>query len=221
MKSSLVLAAIAITSLTLSSCDNSSKSSDSATAQATASQFDNYFAAASPEGALPVGEARKAIAEGQKEVVVEGMLIANGPVFHPSAAMFFVCDDSKIKKEGAAGAPAAAGETCDCGEDHDHAGHDHNHADHGHNHADHNHGPKADAKEGAFDWCCTDPAVLKEALLSVQVVDASGKTIPVTIKGVNNMKEEAWVVIKGTPAPSSTKEAPLLNATQIYVVPAK
>lgn len=210
IKTSLSLIAVAVASLALCSCnesDNKSKEKAQAGSSQT-SPFANTFVNSAPEGALTVGDARKAIGEGKEEIVVKGMLISNGTVFHPSAAMFFVCDDSKIEKSSGGGshahepAQATAHETtCSCCAPPEEAT------------------PPAESVE--YDWCCTDPAVLKEALLSVQVVDANGKRIPATIKGVSSMTEEARVVIKGTPAPTSTKETPLLNATQIYVIPAK
>ena len=91
--------------LALVSCNKSADSSakkPAATAQATPNAegaFESLFVQTAPEGALPVGEARKVLATPGKEVVVEGMILAQGKAFMPQMAYFFLCDESKITKE--------------------------------------------------------------------------------------------------------------------------
>lgn len=66
--------------------------------------------------------------------------------------------------------------------------------------------------------CCTPPDVIKVNTLTVQFVDAGGKLIPATAKGVKGLKELDEVVIAGTMDPASTMDAPVLNVDTITIV---
>ena len=72
-----------------------------------------------------------------------------------------------------------------------------------------------------WDVCCDDPDVIKESILTVQVVDGSGRPLKADLTGVGGLKELSKATITGTVAKSSNESNMLINATGIYIQPKK
>lgn len=72
-----------------------------------------------------------------------------------------------------------------------------------------------------WDVCCDDPDVVTASIVTVQVVDESGKPVKASLKGVSGLTELSSVTVTGEVAASSNKENMLVNATGIYVHPSK
>lgn len=74
-----------------------------------------------------------------------------------------------------------------------------------------------DSCQTPWDVCCDDPDVIKASIASIQVVDSDGKLIKQSLKGVNGIKELSELVVKGTIAEGSNKDALIVNASGIYL----
>ncbi len=73
-----------------------------------------------------------------------------------------------------------------------------------------------DACETPWDACCVDSAIIKSLRLTIQVVDAEGRPIAQSLKGLNGLKELDPVVVSGTVAEGSTKENLIINVSSLY-----
>lgn len=72
-----------------------------------------------------------------------------------------------------------------------------------------------------WDVCCDDPEVIKNSILTVQVVDSTGRPLKTNLKGINGLKELSRVTITGTVTKNSNASNMLINATGIYIHPKK
>ena len=72
-----------------------------------------------------------------------------------------------------------------------------------------------------WDVCCDDPDVITASIVTVQVVDASGTPVRSTLKGLNGLKELSTVTVTGEVSGSANESNMLVNASGIYVHPAK
>ena len=69
-----------------------------------------------------------------------------------------------------------------------------------------------------WDVCCESTKDIAAATINIQVTDESGKVLKTGLKGVNGLKELSKVLIEGTVADNSSKDAMTINATAIKVV---
>lgn len=76
-----------------------------------------------------------------------------------------------------------------------------------------------DECETPWDVCCDDPDVIKDSIVTVQVVDADGKPLKNSLKGVSGIEELSSLVVTGEVAEGSNKDNMLVNATGIFVQP--
>lgn len=68
-----------------------------------------------------------------------------------------------------------------------------------------------------WDVCCDSPEDIRDATLTVQLVDKDGKLVHSGFKGVSGIKELSELVVTGVVAEGSNKENLILNATAVYV----
>lgn len=76
-----------------------------------------------------------------------------------------------------------------------------------------------DPCETPWDVCCDDPEVITASIVTVQVVDDSGKPVKSSLKGIGGVTELSSVTITGKVAKASNADNMLVNATGIYVHP--
>lgn len=72
-----------------------------------------------------------------------------------------------------------------------------------------------------WDVCCDDPDAITASIVTVQVVDDSGKPIKSSLKGLNGLKELSTVTVTGEVSQTSSDTNMLVNASGIYVHPKK
>ena len=72
-----------------------------------------------------------------------------------------------------------------------------------------------------WDACCDAKEVIRTAVATIQVVDGKGTVLKESVKGLGGLTELSNVVIKGTVATASGNGVLIVNATGIFVVPAK
>lgn len=72
-----------------------------------------------------------------------------------------------------------------------------------------------------WDVCCDDPDVITASIVTVQVVDDSGKPVKSSLKEMVGVSELSTVTVNGSVAESSNESNMIVNATGIYVHPAK
>ena len=67
-----------------------------------------------------------------------------------------------------------------------------------------------------WDYCCETPETIAEHQATIQVVDAGGQPLKLSLKGRNDLRELSDCVVVGTVAQA---DGPVLvvNATGIYV----
>ncbi len=70
-----------------------------------------------------------------------------------------------------------------------------------------------------WDVCCDLPKDKKSSILTVQIVDSSGRPVKKGLKGLAGIKELNHLTITGIVDKSSTKDNMLINATGIFVQP--
>lgn len=75
--------------------------------------------------------------------------------------------------------------------------------------------------ETPWDVCCDDPEVIKASIVTVQVLDESGKPTKSGLKGVGGLTELSDVTVKGVVSDQSNAENMVINASGIYVTPAE
>ncbi|WP_411827647.1 hypothetical protein [Luteolibacter sp. AS25] len=68
-----------------------------------------------------------------------------------------------------------------------------------------------------WDTCCDDPDVIKQNIVTVQIVDESGTPLKSSIKGLGNLKELSTATVTGTVTEQSNAENMLINAASIYI----
>ena len=78
-----------------------------------------------------------------------------------------------------------------------------------------------DECERPWDVCCDDPEVITASIVTVQVIDDSGKPVKSSLKGIGGVTELSSVTVTGEVAESSNSANMLVNATGIYVHPKK
>jgi len=72
-----------------------------------------------------------------------------------------------------------------------------------------------------WDVCCDDPDVITASIVTVQVVDDSGKPVKSSLKGLNGLKELSTVTVTGEVSGTASETNMLVNASGIYVHPVK
>jgi len=70
-----------------------------------------------------------------------------------------------------------------------------------------------------WDVCCDDPDVVTDSIVTVQVVDESGKPLKAPLKGLSGLRELSSVTVTGEIAEASNKENMLVNASGLFVHP--
>lgn len=68
-----------------------------------------------------------------------------------------------------------------------------------------------------WDVCCDGEQLIKAGVLSIQVVDASGKVLKTGLEGKSGIEKLALVEIEGTVASNSNEDAMTINAEKIFV----
>ncbi|MEG2236923.1 MAG: hypothetical protein RRY13_04630 [Akkermansia sp.] len=177
----LPLIALAITAVTLSSCDNKNN-----LANTTPPGQENSLAAMQARFAadmvgvqlgkyIPIRDARQ-IKPGEK-ATIKASLIGQDNIFEDDLAIFIIGDPAAIKV----------------------------------------------APDKPIPWSDkeTPPEVVKENTMRVQFVDAQGKPLHASAKGVKGLQELDNVIISGTMDEISTPDAPVLNIDKIIIVPTK
>ncbi|MEN8773481.1 MAG: hypothetical protein ABF379_05550 [Akkermansiaceae bacterium] len=76
-----------------------------------------------------------------------------------------------------------------------------------------------DECETPWDVCCDDPDVITASIVTVQVVDESGKPVKSGLKGIGGVAELSAVTITGEVAESSNEKNMIINATGLFVHP--
>lgn len=76
-----------------------------------------------------------------------------------------------------------------------------------------------DECETPWDVCCDDPDVVTASIVTVQVVDDSGKPLKTSLKGLSGLEELSSVTVTGEISDTSNKENMLINATGLFVHP--
>lgn len=74
-----------------------------------------------------------------------------------------------------------------------------------------------DGCQQPWDVCCDLPKDRKASILTVQILDSSGKPLKKGLKGLAGIKELNHLTITGVVDKSSTKDNMLINATGIFV----
>jgi len=69
-----------------------------------------------------------------------------------------------------------------------------------------------------WDVCCDDHDVIKNSIVTVQVVDADGKPLKQGFRNVGGIKELSNLVVRGKVAEGSNEANMLINATSLFVV---
>jgi hypothetical protein len=67
-----------------------------------------------------------------------------------------------------------------------------------------------------WDWCCESPEDIAAHAATIQVVDASGQPLKLSMKGQHNLKELSECTVVGTVAHAEGSTL-IVNATGIYV----
>ena len=75
-----------------------------------------------------------------------------------------------------------------------------------------------DPCKNPWDVCCEETKDIAAATINIQVTDANGKVLKTGLKDVNGLKELSEVIIEGTVAANSSKDAMTINATAIKIV---
>lgn len=68
-----------------------------------------------------------------------------------------------------------------------------------------------------WDVCCDDFEVIKNSIVTVQVVDADGKPLKQGFRNVGGIKELTSLVVSGKVAEGSNESNMLINATSLFV----
>ncbi len=68
-----------------------------------------------------------------------------------------------------------------------------------------------------WDACCDDPDVKKNNIVTIQILDPSGATVKVGLKGLSGIKEMSDLVITGVVEQTSNNDNMVVNATGIFV----
>ena len=76
-----------------------------------------------------------------------------------------------------------------------------------------------DGCETPWDVCCDDPDVIKQSIVTVQVLDANGQPIKNGLKGQNGLTELSTVTVSGTVSDTSNDENMVVEAKTIVVEP--
>ena len=76
-----------------------------------------------------------------------------------------------------------------------------------------------DECETPWDVCCDDPDHITASIVTVQVVDESGKPIKSGLKGLGGVAELSAVTVTGEVAGSSNDKNMIINATGLFVHP--
>jgi len=76
-----------------------------------------------------------------------------------------------------------------------------------------------DECETPWDVCCDDPDVITASIVTVQVVDESGKPLKSGLKGIGGVAELSAVTVTGKVAKSSNDKNMIINATGLFVHP--
>lgn len=75
----------------------------------------------------------------------------------------------------------------------------------------------ADSCPTPWDACCEEPDTLRENTAIVQIVDSDGRVLPVGLRGVGGLREQARVRVEGRVANRSGEGALVINADAIQV----
>jgi hypothetical protein len=76
-----------------------------------------------------------------------------------------------------------------------------------------------DECETPWDVCCDDYELIKDSIVTVQVVDEDGKPLQAGLKGLGGMAELSAVTVTGEVAEGSSAENMVVNASGIFVQP--
>lgn len=68
-----------------------------------------------------------------------------------------------------------------------------------------------------WDYCCEPPDVITSSTATVQVVDAQGKPLKLSLDGVQGLKPTAEVTVRGKVASQAADGPLVVNATAIHV----
>jgi hypothetical protein len=68
-----------------------------------------------------------------------------------------------------------------------------------------------------WDYCCTPPDTLAANMLTIRVLDDSGRPLAVDLSQSPTIRPMTTLVVRGTVAASPVADALMLNATGIYV----
>ncbi|MFT5904927.1 MAG: hypothetical protein ACI9E1_000516 [Cryomorphaceae bacterium] len=68
-----------------------------------------------------------------------------------------------------------------------------------------------------WDVCCDDHKVIKDNIVTVQILDQSGAPIKAKLKGLAGIKEMSALTITGVVDKSSNEKNMIINATGIFV----
>jgi hypothetical protein len=77
-------------------------------------------------------------------------------------------------------------------------------------------GSPMDQCKTPWDFCCDEPKLVAANVATVQVVDASGKTLKAKLEGAGNLKPMAEVVVKGKVS-KKDETTFVIDATSIFV----
>ncbi|MCZ7648309.1 MAG: hypothetical protein M5U26_24135 [Planctomycetota bacterium] len=72
-----------------------------------------------------------------------------------------------------------------------------------------------------WDFCCEPKEKRTANMLTVQLVDESGKPLKTGLKGQHGLKELSTVIVKGKVGPRPDPKILVVNATGLYVEPGK
>ncbi len=76
-----------------------------------------------------------------------------------------------------------------------------------------------DECETPWDVCCDDPDHITAAIVTVQVLDESGKPLKIGLKGVGGVTELSAVTVTGEVDKKSNDKNMIINATGLFVHP--
>jgi hypothetical protein len=74
-----------------------------------------------------------------------------------------------------------------------------------------------DACKTPWDVCCDDYKVIKDNIVTVQILDQSGTPIKAGLKGLAGIKEMSALTVTGVVDDSSNERNMIINATGIFV----
>jgi hypothetical protein len=74
-----------------------------------------------------------------------------------------------------------------------------------------------DGCETPWDVCCDDKDVIRGNIVTVQVLDESGKPVKTGLRGLSGIKEMSDVIVTGEIDKSSNEKNMVINATGIFV----